>query len=60
MHGYDGVLRRNFRNVEDVECVELRYADCLRGLWSALRRFFTAFRMTECSAGALLFALGGQ
>ena len=24
VHGYDGVLRRNFRNVEDVGCVELR------------------------------------
>ena len=25
VHRYDGVLRRNFRNVEDVGCVELRY-----------------------------------
>lgn len=24
VHRYDGVLRRNFHNVEDVGCVELR------------------------------------
>lgn len=53
VHRYGGVLRRNFRNVEDVGCVELRYESYFLLSVASFGESAAGWR------GALLFALGG-